>query len=160
MQKLIDLEPEIRSTAENRPISVKAVILTRDDKILLLKRPSEGHWDMPGGGVNYGESLADAFVREIHEETGLIADNALPIYTYMRAVSGKTEKLIQFVLSHLNVKASDLNITLSHEHESHAFFDHMQIRTLQIMPSYMEALRLAREEIAKIHAPYQKQFSA
>ena len=159
MQKLIDLEPEIRGTAENRPISVKAVILTRDDKILLLKRPREGRWDLPGGGVNNGESLAEAFVREIHEETGLIADNALPIYTYMRAVSGKAEKLIQFVLSHLHAKASDLNITLSYEHENHAFFDHVDIRTLQIMPSYMEALRRAREEIAKTHTPYQKQFS-
>lgn len=160
MQKLIDLEPKIRSTAENRPISVKAVVLTLDDKILLLKRPRERRWDLPGGGVDDGETFPEAIVREIHEETGLFIDNAHPVYTYMRAVSGKSEKLIQFVLSHLNVKAADLKITLSHEHESHGFFDHMEIRTLQIMPSYMEALRRAREEIAKVHTQYQEQFSA
>jgi 8-oxo-dGTP diphosphatase len=154
MQKLNDLEPEIRSSAEHRPLSVKAVIVSSDDKILLLKRPREGRWDLPGGGVDDGESLAEAIVREIQEETGLLTDNALPIYTYLRAVNGKSEKLLQFVLTRVNAKASELNITLSDEHDCYAFFDHMEIRTLQIVPSYLEALRRARIELDKSHTHF------
>ena len=149
MQLLQSLETGLRATAGARPISVKAVALTSDNKILLLKRPGEDRWDMPGGGVDGDETLTDALVREMLEETGLTVDNAYPVYTFMRAVRGKPEKLIQFVLCSLKSRASDLEITLSHEHESFQFFDYHEIRTLQLMPSYIEALRRARDVDSK-----------
>ena len=145
MQKLHDLEPEIRTAAEHRPLSVKAVIMTSDNKVLLLKRPNDGRWDLPGGGVDDGENLAEAIVREVQEETGLSIDNAHPVYTYLRSVSGKSEKLIQFVLSRISVKASSLDVIISDEHESYAFFDPMELSGQEIMPSYREALQRARD---------------
>lgn len=45
-----------------------------DDEILLIKRgtePSAGRWSVPGGRVERGETLAEAVVREVAEETGL-----------------------------------------------------------------------------------------
>ena len=42
--------------------------------MLLVQRgrePGRGLWSVPGGRVEAGESLADAVVRELHEETGL-----------------------------------------------------------------------------------------
>ncbi len=154
MQKLLDLEPELRDTAEHRPLTVKAVIVTSDDKILLLKRPNDGRWDLPGGGVDEGENLADALIREVREETNLEIDNATPVYTFLRAVSGKSEKLIQFSLSYLKTKATALDVILSDEHEDYAFFDSVDIRALHIVPSYQEALRCAREEINRADTPF------
>src|SRR5207302_9883786 len=58
----------------DRPVvSVGAVILDRD-RVVLIKRgqpPSKGQWSLPGGGVETGEALRDALMREVREETCL-----------------------------------------------------------------------------------------
>jgi ADP-ribose pyrophosphatase YjhB (NUDIX family) len=45
-----------------------------DEAILMIRRgrgPAQGTWSVPGGRVEPGESLAEAVVRELAEETGL-----------------------------------------------------------------------------------------
>jgi ADP-ribose pyrophosphatase YjhB (NUDIX family) len=49
---------------------VSAVILTPEG-ILLQRRSDNGFWGLPGGGVEPGESVTEAIVREVREETGL-----------------------------------------------------------------------------------------
>jgi len=41
------------------------------EKVLLTQRADNGEWVLPGGGVESGESLAEACAREMLEETGL-----------------------------------------------------------------------------------------
>lgn len=48
-----------------------------DDHVLLIKKgrgPYTGSWDLPGGGIEFGESPEDAVRRELTEETGLSAE--------------------------------------------------------------------------------------
>ena len=60
------------STPTGLRVSVNAFIL-HDGKILLQRRSDNGNWNMPGGGVEIGESLITALHREVFEETGLLA---------------------------------------------------------------------------------------
>ena len=50
-----------------------AAIIVQDDTILLVRHEKDGrrYWLLPGGGVDFGESLAEALVREVCEEAGL-----------------------------------------------------------------------------------------
>ena len=58
-----------------RPIpSVGVVVLRADGRILLVRRanpPSQGLWSLPGGGVELGETVAEAARREVREECGV-----------------------------------------------------------------------------------------
>jgi ADP-ribose pyrophosphatase YjhB (NUDIX family) len=49
---------------------VSAIIVTGEG-LLLQRRGDNGLWGLPGGSVEPGESVADAVVREVREETGL-----------------------------------------------------------------------------------------
>jgi len=57
-------------------LAVSAAIF-RDDRILLVRRarsPARGFYSLPGGRVEFGESLHAALHREVDEETGLRID--------------------------------------------------------------------------------------
>ncbi|RNL81465.1 NUDIX domain-containing protein [Nocardioides marmorisolisilvae] len=58
-------------------LAVKAVV-RRGDTVLLARLSryavEAGHWTLPGGGVDHGERPAAALVREMAEETGLVAE--------------------------------------------------------------------------------------
>ena len=52
-------------------------VIHRDEKILLCRvapgNLGEGRWTLPGGGLEFGEAPDVAVVREVEEETGLVA---------------------------------------------------------------------------------------
>ncbi len=59
----------------NRIPCVGAIIQDAAGRLLLIRRghdPEAGSWSLPGGRVEPGESDAQALVREMREETGLI----------------------------------------------------------------------------------------
>ena len=53
-------------------VSVCVVVRRRENprEILLMQRSDNGHWGLPGGYVEPGESVTAAAVREVREETG------------------------------------------------------------------------------------------
>ena len=59
---------------ERGPRVIASVLVEEDGKFLLLKQRLENgetKWLVPGGGVKFGEGIAEAAIREIKEETNL-----------------------------------------------------------------------------------------
>jgi ADP-ribose pyrophosphatase YjhB (NUDIX family) len=55
-------------------VGVGAVVWDGPERVLLVRRghaPKLGEWSLPGGRVEAGETLREALLREVREETGL-----------------------------------------------------------------------------------------
>lgn len=67
-------------------ITVKGIVIYHH-QVLILKRirPSSdglGYWELPGGGLEYGETPHEALIRELKEETHLDIKILKPVYTF------------------------------------------------------------------------------
>ncbi len=61
-------------TYPSRPYLAVSAAIVRDGKVLVVRRarkPALNLYTLPGGGVEIGETLSEAVMREVREETGL-----------------------------------------------------------------------------------------
>ena len=62
---------------EPRPILAASAAVFRAREVLLVKRgrpPGQGLWSLPGGKVQFGETIEAAALREVREETAVVAE--------------------------------------------------------------------------------------
>ncbi len=70
------------------PIPAVIAVVIESGRALLVRRanpPDAGLWGYPGGKIEYGESVSEAAVRELREETGVVA-RALDVVTTLDIV--------------------------------------------------------------------------
>ena len=94
----------------SRPQLAVSAVIFRDGKVLLVRRarsPGKGFYSLPGGRVEYGESLHTALAREVDEETGLkieilglagwlsVAGLCLALYALRKGGRGAKQKAAQ-----------------------------------------------------------------
>jgi 8-oxo-dGTP diphosphatase len=61
-------------TYPTRPYLAVSAAIFREGRVLIVRRgrpPAHGLYTLPGGGVELGETLEEAIIREVREETGL-----------------------------------------------------------------------------------------
>lgn len=83
--KLEHLKDSLKNAYRNPAPTVDGIV-SSGGKIVLVKRknePYQGMYALPGGFVEYGESVEDAVIREIKEETGLCTriSNLVGVYS-------------------------------------------------------------------------------
>jgi 8-oxo-dGTP diphosphatase len=102
-------------------VGVGAVIVD-GDRVVLVKRahePLKGEWSLPGGTVEVGETLADAVVREVREETGLDVRVGPLIEVFDRIHRGSDQGIeYHFVL--LDYKCTVVSGVLTHGSDASA----------------------------------------
>jgi mutator protein MutT len=67
----------MRRDYPERPIVAAGAVIVEQGRVLVVKRaaePLQGHWSIPGGAVELGETLRQAAAREAREETGLAVE--------------------------------------------------------------------------------------
>jgi ADP-ribose pyrophosphatase YjhB (NUDIX family) len=63
--------------------SANVVVLDDVGQILLIKRTDNSNWALPGGAMDLGETIGQAAIREVKEETGVVCEltELIGIYT-------------------------------------------------------------------------------
>jgi mutator protein MutT len=82
-------------------VGVGAVIVD-EGRVLLARRghePMKGHWTLPGGLLELGESLTEGVVREVREETGLTVEVLQLIELLDRIHSQETRVRYHYVIA-------------------------------------------------------------
>lgn len=70
--------PEVNS----RVPSVNVVVADDEGRVLMIRRDDNGNWALPGGGIDLGESVPQAGIRETVEETGVTCEITGILGTY------------------------------------------------------------------------------
>lgn len=58
-------------------VGVRVLILNENDEVLLVRHSYVNGWYLPGGGVDHGETIFDAALREVVEETSLVLEGEI-----------------------------------------------------------------------------------
>ncbi len=128
---------------EQRPRVTSAVLVVSDGKFLLGERNKEnynGYWVIPGGGVKFGETIQDAAIREIKEETGLDVEIISLIGPKeIINVPGNYHSITFFHLA----KPVNLNLEAKDDISKAKFLSIDEIKNLKIAESVEWALREA-----------------
>ncbi|WP_378736674.1 NUDIX hydrolase [Nocardia brasiliensis] len=119
-------------------VAATAFVLNDHDQVLLIQRSDNGLWAPPGGGHDFGESIAETAVRETLEETGIEIQvtGLVGLYTDPRHVMAYSNGEVrqQFAICFRAVPTGG-DIRTSRESPSVRWVDEGDLDSLAIHPS-------------------------
>lgn len=134
-----------KKSLKKMPISAKAVLVSKDGQVLLMRK-SSGLVDLPGGKVEEGEDLYRALEREIFEETGLRIKNYEFTASWIKHHAVLGDRLIIIFEARLKSKAKKIDIEMSKEHGWHDFICPTIADEIGDMPpGYGNAIRICHD---------------
>lgn len=141
----------------DRPYLAVSAAIFRGDEILIVRRarpPAHGVYTLPGGVVEIGETLRDALVREVREETAIeITPVALAgeREVIVRDAEGKVER--HFVILAFAALWVSGETVLNEELAEAHWMDADDLKTLPTTEGLAEIVAAARARIAGKHEP-------
>jgi 8-oxo-dGTP pyrophosphatase MutT (NUDIX family) len=93
-------------------ISLRGVLFGVNDDVLLVKRASDGGWELPGGRLDPGEDVLEGLRREIAEETALAPTVDEPVHN----VTWRNDADRGRFATYFRCSTSERAVTLSEEH--------------------------------------------
>jgi len=123
--------------------SIKALVLD-DKKRFLLCKEENGYWDLPGGGMHFGEKYEKTLKREIFEETGLEITEIGKRPKYFLVFKNIKNNWTTNIL--FEVKLKNLEITPSDECVEVRFFNKEEVLKENLFPSVVEFVKMFDED--------------
>lgn len=134
-------------------IGAKGLILFKGKYLLMLRSGKEKimpfMWDIPGGGIETGETISEALIREIKEETGIniSASKIFPVKNW----TVKKDRIEIGGTDFLCVLENYQKIKLSPEHIRAEWFSEKEIMESEEMPDWLkESVELATAKLKKL----------
>ena len=131
--------------AIRRPVLAASAAVFRGQEVLLIKRnqePFKGQWGLPGGKVEFGETLAQAAKREAFEETGVTAQviGLAGLYEIF------TDLAHYAVAAHAAVYVSG-EVGAASDAAEAKFVEIEELKALQLLPHTLESIAASRKLI-------------
>ena len=132
-------------------ISAHALVLDDDRRILLCRIASHidaaGHWTLPGGGLEFGETPEAGALREVEEESGLTVELAGLAGTFNAVVDRPPERGGPMhwvsILYDARPTGGELRDELENSTDTCAWFAEAEARVLPLVRLSVEGLDLA-----------------
>ena len=118
-----------------------ASIFDEHERIFLTRRADNGQWCLPGGGMEAGESAAEACEREVWEETGLRVrvKRLVGVYSHSDQVTIYPDgNKVHVVALHFEVEVTDGEPGLSDETTDFGFFTLQEMEGLDMFGRHRE----------------------
>ena len=131
-------------TEKIRPRVRVAGILIEDDRILLIEHTKNNrkYWLVPGGGVDWGESAAEALIREFKEDTGLDIEVEKFLFISETIAPDKQKHVINLYFKIKKVENSSNIMKLGEEKilTDLRFIPEDEIKNIKLYPNIKEKL--------------------
>ena len=130
-----------------RPILAVSAAVFRQGRVLIVRRaraPLVGHFSLPGGGVEVGETLAAALARELMEEVGVKAE-IIAFNRHVEAIIPEGERIrAHFVIASFVARWTSGEPRLSDEVDAVDWIDPARPRPRRRRPSWRRFSRAPR----------------
>ena len=129
-------------TSKNFPpsffrVSVKGLVV-KDGMIMLVDegpKPVGGRWELPGGGLDFGEDIQDGLRREIEEEIGLkvtkISDKPLYLWTWRFEGKRGMDWFYSLVVAY-RIELENFDLDPTKEFKNIGFFSKEELETIEL----------------------------
>jgi 8-oxo-dGTP diphosphatase len=150
-EKLLSGASAQERTYPARPYIAVSAAVFLDGRVLIVRRaqpPAAGLYTLPGGVVELGETLAEAAVREVREETGLDIE-PLGLVGYREVIARDINGLVErhFVIFPFAARWRTGEITLNEELAEARWLTPSELSGLQTTEGLAEIVGTALEKI-------------
>jgi 8-oxo-dGTP pyrophosphatase MutT (NUDIX family) len=124
-------------------LGCSAAIFDKSGRILLTRRADNGQWCLPGGGMEPGESAAEACEREVLEETGLSVrvKRLVGIYSHPdQLIVYPDRDRFQIVALHFEAEVAGGEPGLSNEITDFGYYTLEEIEGLEVFGRHKERI--------------------
>ena len=124
-------------------LGCSATIFDEQHRVLLTKRQDNGQWCLPSGGMESGESAAEACEREVFEETGLRirVKRLVGVYSHPDQLSIYPDgNKVQIVALHFEAEVTGGELGLSDETSDFGYFTMAEENGLEILGRHKERI--------------------